>query len=319
VRRALVVGIDHYDRFDDIDGCEADAAAMAELLGCHEGGSRNFECRVLTSASDRITRASLRQSWIELFDSFRGDIAFYFSGHGAPTTLGGYLVTQDGTPEELGLPMDELVNLANKSAAASVLVVLDCCFAGSLGNPASLQGDIDNKALLREGVTLLAASRPTQVAYQAGGHGVFTQLLIGALKGGAADVRGKVSAASMYAYAEAALGAWSQRPMYKSHASSLSPVRQCEPRVTDAVLRELPDLFDLPDAAFPLDPTFEETSPAATPAHVAVFKKFKRLQIAGLLRPRHGDDLYWSAERSGSVVLTQLGQFYWHLAKDKQV
>lgn len=60
--------------------------------------------------------------------------------------------------------------------------------------------------------------------------------------------------------------------------------------------------------------TYEETNyGAAKPENVAKFKKFKLLQIAGLLRPRSGNDLYWTAERSGSVELTDLGQFYHQL------
>ena len=60
--------------------------------------------------------------------------------------------------------------------------------------------------------------------------------------------------------------------------------------------------------------SFEETNGAANPANVATFKKFKRLQIAGLVQPKVGDDLYWTAERSGVVRLTDLGQFYRQLA-----
>lgn len=47
--------------------------------------------------------------------------------------------------------------------------------------------------------------------------------------------------------------------------------------------------------------------------HVAIFKKLKKLQIAGLVRPKVGTDLYWTAERSGYVILTDLGRFYHHL------
>ena len=84
--------------------------------------------------------------------------------------------------------------------------------------------------------------------------------------------------------------------------------------VTDALLREIPTFFPNPDKGFALDMSYEETNGAAKAENVAVFKKFKQLQIAGLLRPVNGTDLYWTAERSGSVVLTDLGQFYHQLA-----
>ncbi len=253
-KRALVVGIDQYDRVGPLNGCVADATSMAALLDRNDDGSLNFDCRVLTSPGPvPITRAVLREQWDDLFRHFDGDVLFYFSGHGTPTSLGGYLVTQDGTPGDPGLAMNDIVTLANRSRARTVLLILDCCFSGSVGNPPNLQSDVENQAQLREGVTILAASRPTEPAMEVGGHGVFTKLVIGALRGGAADVRGRVSAASVYAYAEAALGAWDQRPLYKSHAARLDPIRTCEPKVSDAILRELPTYFRRPDYEFQLD------------------------------------------------------------------
>jgi hypothetical protein len=320
-KRALLIGINDYDQVNSLTGCVADAEAMADVLARNGDNSVNFECRLLTSpGSQAVTRSLLRQQWRELFQDFRGDVLFYFSGHGTPTEVGGYLVTQEGTLDDPGLAMQHLVDMANNSLANTVLIILDCCFSGSAGNPASLQaGSLEDKALLREGVTILAASRPTQVSVEIGGHGVFTKLVLGALRGGAANVRGHVSAASIYAYAEAALGSWDQRPLYKSHAAHLEPVRVCEPTVPDSLLREVPIFFPAATHEYKLDMTYEETNGSAKLENVAIFKKFKRLQIAGLLRPKVGDDLYWTAERSGHVVLTDLGQFYLLLVNDGRI
>jgi hypothetical protein len=315
-RRALIVGIDSYDSFSLLKAAVSDATEIAEVLGRNGDQSLNFECRLLTSlGTERVTRANLRRNWKELFENFRGDLLFYFSGHGEPTEVGGFLATQEGTEDDTGISMQELVDLANNSSAETVLLILDCCFSGSAGNPASVNGGgLENKAILREGVTILTASRPRQLSYEIGGHGVFTNLILGALRGGAANVRGHISAASIYAYTEAALGAWDQRPLYKSHAGHLRPVRMVKPMVQDDLLREIPNFFPNADSAFQLDMTFEETNGAARSENVKIFKKFKQLQIAGLLRPHIGNDLYWVAERSGSVVLTDLGQFYHQLA-----
>src|SRR5262245_33168291 len=100
-KRALIVGIDKYDNFNALSGCVADAAAMAALLARNDDGSINFDCRTLTSPGVvPVTRGMLRKQWNDLFQDFDGDVLFYFSGHGAPTNLGGYLATQDGTKEE---------------------------------------------------------------------------------------------------------------------------------------------------------------------------------------------------------------------------
>ncbi|MBY5471525.1 hypothetical protein HFO86_15095 [Rhizobium leguminosarum] len=73
--------------------------------------------------------------------------------------------------------------------------------------------------------------------------------------------------------------------------------------------------FPAPDDRYPLDKTYEETSDTPGPENVIVFKKFKRLQIAGLLHPDNGSDLYWTAIEKRSVVLTDLGIFYYQLVR----
>jgi hypothetical protein len=317
-KRALLVGIDHYDALPGLTGCVADARCMSEILAHHGDGSPNYDCRLLTSADRQpITRAYLRAQWHNLFDNFDGHILFHFSGHGTPTRAGGVIVTQDGTRGDPGLSMDELLALASKSPAKSVLLLIDCCYAGNLGDPALLQGSGEGpgQAVIRGGLTILAASRSTETAREIAGNGVFTRLMLGALSGGAADVRGRISAASIYAYVEQALGSWDQRPMYKSYADRLPPVRLCKPSVPDPILRELPELFPKEDSLYSLDPSYEYTHPTAKPAHVAVFNKLKVLRNANLLTTKSGKDLYFIALEKGWVKLTPLGQFYWNLAK----
>lgn len=321
-KRALIIGIDEYDNVNNLTGAVNDANKIAHALSENYDESPNFDCRVITNPGNNppITRAFLRENWQDLFDNFDGEVIFYFSGHGTPTMVGGFLVTTDAVTNDPGLPMSELLELANQSNAKSILLILDCCYSGSLGNINLLEGTVDNQALLHEGVTILTASRPKQPSKEVGGHGVFTELVIGALTGGAADVRGRVSAASIYAYVEAALGSWEQRPMYKSHASHLSPVRLCTPSIPDSLLRELPKIFENSDSEHRLDQTYEQSNKyVAKPDNVELFTKFKKLQVARLLQNRSGDDLYWTAEHSGSVFLTPLGQFYWKLAKNRRI
>jgi hypothetical protein len=321
-RLALLVGIDKYDHVSDLSCCVADAMAMSELLQRNDDGSPNYDCEALiSSGEEKITRKVLRSHWNRLFGVYKGDILFYFSGHGTPLKSGGYLVTQEGDQDDPGLAMDELLVLANLSEASSVLLILDCCNAGHLGLPAALQanGTGQYQAHLREGLTILAASRPTEDAFEAEGQGVFTRLVLGALSGGAADVRGLVSAASIYGYVEQALGPWEQRPMYKSHADQLPPVRTCRPAVSDPVLRELPTLFKAPECLLRLDPSYEFTHPSKKRKNVSLFKKFKMLRNAGLLTTVDQDDLFFAAMKCGRIGLTPVGQFYWRLAAEGRI
>lgn len=320
-RRALLVGIDGYDDPDvpNLSACVSDAMEMREVLSRNGDGSVNFDCRVLLGpGGPPLTRDLLRARWQELFADFKGDILFYFSGHGSPGDVGGYLVTQDGSPADPGLPMNELVDMANGSAADTVLIILDCCYSGAAGNEPSSAG-IENQAILREGVTILAASRATQEAFAVDGQSVFTSLVLGALRGGAADVRGRISAASVYGYVEAILGAWDQRPVYKSHAGHLQPVRTTTAKVTDADLRKIVEFFPDANDHFALEPTYEITEPDHDLSKVAVFRMFKDYQVAGLLCPTVGQDLFWTAKRSGNVQLTALGEFYHELVTKDQI
>jgi Caspase domain len=313
MKKALLIGINTYDEFSDLDGCVADAKRMYDILRRHEEpNDSNYECRLFTSSPQtHLDREFLSQKWNDLFEDFRGDILFYYSGHGAQTKTGNQFAAQDGSSTIPGLAMDELLALANNSLANEVTLILDCCYAGGFGDPAILGG----KGLIREGITILAGSRPKGVAKEIEGHGVFTDLVVNALTGGAADVRGYVSAASIYAYVDQALGAWDQRPIYKSYASRMTPLRRCKPQVPDGVLRQLPVLFDSPSATPRLNPSYEHTHESRKKENVETFNKFKLLRDARLLRTVGGEDLFYAALKSNPVKLTPLGQFYWRLAK----
>ena len=316
LRRALLIGIDAYQNFSQLTGCVADAKRMCESLKRHEDNTPNYDCRLYTSSrKNPIGREFLKQKWDALFENFKGDILFYYSGHGARTKTGGQIATQDGNIIIPGLAMDDLLLLTNESQAREIVLILDCCYAGNVGDPALLRGN----AWIREGVTILAGSSPTGFAKEIAGHGVFTELVISALNGGAADVQGHVSAASVYAYVDQALGAWDQRPMYKSYASRVYPLRHCKAHVPHKALQDLPALFRKHDSIHRMNPSYERTHKSAKKEKVEIFNKFKLLRDARLLRTLDGDDLYYTALNSGSAVLTPLGQFYWRLSKNNRI
>ena len=90
--------------------------------------------------------------------------------------------------------------------------------------------------------------------------GIFTSLVYSALNGGASDVIGNVTVASLYTYVDQALGSWDQRPLFKSHVSKLIPLRKCKPEIELDILRLLPKYFSSPTYEFSLDPSFEPRS-----------------------------------------------------------
>lgn len=319
MRRALCVGIDQYP-FGPLGGCVNDAERVAAVLSTNYDGSPNFDTKTVLapdgSANDIVTRAVLREEIDALFKD-KADIALlHFSGHGTVNNLDGYLVTQDANKYDEGVAMGDILKWANNSKAEEVIIILDCCFSGELGNlPA-----IDNsKALLREGVSILTASRGDQPSVEADGGGLFTSLVVDALRGGGADILGDVTSPSVYAYVEAALGAWDQRPLFKSHVSRLVPLRHCEAPIDRKILRKLPVLFPVPAEDLPLDPSYEPTSQNPDPNNVKIFKDLQALCKVHLVVPCNVAHMYDAAMQSATCQLTPTGLYYWRLASNNRI
>lgn len=340
MRKALLIGVGKYDLMPNAQlvAPPNDARAMAELLGTDDaacegggGGIENYDCRVFTTPDAVVDTAFLNAKIDELLER-SDDVAFFFAGHGIVAEDGDlHLMAQDCNRANPGISANDLLRRANESPATSVVMILDCCHAGRAGPgnplPKSSRGGKVAAATLRENRTILAAARADEQSWEEGDQGIFTGLLLDGLRGGAADPRGYVTASSLYGYAEFALGAWDQRPIYKSHASTTARLRRCRARVPDSILLRLPELFPT-GQSHALDPSYEWDDlrkdrhlARAKPENVKKFNAFKALRNAGLLRGDNKpdsdeeEDLYFIAMGKGQVHLTGLGRRFWHLAK----
>lgn len=313
---ALLVGIDNYPSAP-LTGCEKDANRIKQLLETNEDESPNFECKVQLSSKNKITRPSLKKEVENLFRREADVALFYFAGHGTANNLGGYLVTQDAEKYDEGLSMSDVLTLANNSPAKERIIILDCCNSGALGQLPAISNDA---AMLKEGVSILSASRESEEAMEIeGGGGIFTSLMCDALSGGAADVRGKVTSANLYAYADETLGGFDQRPLFKIHVSRLVTLRDCTWAVDRKILQLLPKYFASAADEFTLDPSYEPTSKTATPEHTKIFSDLQRMRAARLVVPVGEEHLYWAAMKKKPCKLTSLGQHYWRLAKSRRI
>ena len=332
-RRALVVGIDTYDKASKLSSCVADAEAVGKLLEQNADMRPNYLCRVLLDRMEdgqQITRAELRGACEDLFANFKGDVLLFFSGHGVLTPYGGHLCAYDSQKNDWGIPMQEIVEMAINSQARDIIMILDCCHSGDIADPTLLNSKRggDPLAVLRENMTVIAASLREQPSVEAGGHGLFTASLLDALDGGAADHMGWVTASSIYAYVERRFGSWAerQRPVYKSYATSVRVVRECAPLIDRLKLHRLVELFPTQDYKYRLSPKHEpedERGRMHQPVDenkVAVAQLFKEYRDAGLLKPSTpGEQLYWTARRRHTVELTLRGREYWWLVKNKKI
>lgn len=330
-RRALIVGINGYGGPpNDLRACVADADAMARVLARHKDHRKNFDCLTWldeTSDGKQITRGALRGALIDLF-GFDGDVLLYFSGHGFLTATGGLLCTADATKDDWGIPMQEVVILAMQSNAREIVIVLDCCHAGDLANAPLLNTDRGSNplAVLRENMTVIAASRAQEGALEAGGHGLFTGALLDALEGGAADHMGFVSAPALYTYASRRFTAQNQRPVFKTNSTDVFCVRECEPLINRYQLERLPELFSRADYRYQLDPEYEPEDEFGNKkgpineAKVAIAQMLKSYRDAGLLRSsEQGLQFFWVARQSKTVELTARGQEYWWLVVNDKI
>jgi hypothetical protein len=312
---ALLVGIDDYPT-SPLAGCVKDATRLEELLRRHADGSPNFECKKLIAPNNQVTRPSLNQAIQDLFNRQAEVALLFFAGHGTVNNLGGYLVTQDATRYDEGLSMTAVLTMANNSPANERIIILDCCHSGALGQLPAINNDA---AMITEGVTILSASRKSEGAMEQDGGGLFTSLVCDALKGGAADVCGKITTAGIYAYVDEALGGWEQRPLYKIHVAKLMPLRYCPPAVSLEILRCLPQYFASPYQEFPLDPSYEPCEQSHDPEHVKIFGHLQKMRAARLVEPVGEEHMYFAAKNFKSCKLTALGIHYWNLAKKGKI
>lgn len=322
MKKALVVGINNYPR-SPLSGCINDANDVARILRTNEDGSVNYDVRCEV---DVKSKGALRGMIEKLFGGDTEDVLLYFSGHGTIDALGGYIVTPDYSEHDMGVSMEDILNHANRSRCKNKVIILDCCHAGNLGSVASTD---NSNAIISEGLTVLTACEKKESAVELGGHGIFTELLIAALSGGAADLMGEITPGSVYAYIDRALGAWDQRPMFKTNINRFTSLRRVNPQIPLDVLRRITEFFSWEEDQFRLDPSFEYTnsfeieheviSPYANAENVEMFKALQKMHGIGLVKPVDTDYMYFAAMRSKSCALTTLGRRYWKLVKGGRI
>lgn len=316
MRKALIVGINHYDFISPLYGCVNDAHAVKEVLEVHGNNKKNFDVKLLTATGDnnKVDKKTLKNQIKELFES-EHDVVFYFSGHGHIENTGGYLITSDCKEGDQGMPLFELMDIANKSKAKNKIIILDSCHSGFAGNFSSS----GNEAILSKGTTILTASSAKQYATEKNGSGVFTSLLVDALNGGASNLIGKITPASIYAHIDQSLGSWQQRPLFKTNLENFISLRDVQPPIPHSDLIKITSLFPEKENEFKLNPTFEFTDNSAIKKNVENFKILQKYQGIRLVIPLGEEHMYFAAMNSKSCRLTTLGQHYWKLVNDKRI
>lgn len=326
MRKALIVGIDHYEQIQSLNGAVNDAYDVKAALERHADGTLNFaqpKFLAATSSSTAVSRAELRDAVEELFRDDAEISLFYFSGHGFIDGAGGFLCASDCTAGHDGLSLNEVLAFANRSPAKNKVIILDSCHSGVAGgNPVAEQ-----VAEIKEGITILTASTAEQYAMETGGSGVFTRLLVDALNGAAANLVGDVTPGSVYAHIDQSLGPWAQRPVFKTNVKRFVSLREADAPIPLDHLHKLTDLFEGPANHLQLDPSYEpertgtehESVPLPDPAKNADFAVLQALAKVNLVRPVGAPHMWHAAMESKACELTVLGQHYWSLVQQELI
>lgn len=320
MRKALIVGIDHYDSISSLRGAVADAHAVNAVLERHYDGTLNFAQPKLMTAggpTSPISRTDLREAIEDLFADDADIALLYFSGHGYIDGAGGVLCASDCTDGHDGVSLSDVMAFANESPAKNKIIILDSCHGGSAGQ----RPGVHPVSEIKEGVTILTASTANQYAMESGGAGLFTNLLVDALSGAAANLLGDVTPGSVYAHIDQSLGNWAQRPVFKTNIKKFVSLRQVEAPIPLSTLQQLPRLFPSATSDLALDPTYEpERSedqraqfPDPDPARTADFAMLQALESVNLVRPVGAPHMWHAAMQFKSCELTVLGQHYWRL------
>lgn len=325
MKRALLIGINNYPG-NELKGCVEDIKQVKAAIKKNGDGSPNFDVMMMP---DVQTSAEVMENIQRLFSGDGEAAMLYFSGHGFVNDTGAEIVMPQDTvtPGQyyMGIQMRTIMDVVNNSKVRNKIVILDCCHSGNIGKY-KLE---DSSSHLQTGVSILTACRDDEYAEEIGGHGVFTELLCTALNGGAADYCGNITMGGIYSYIDRSLGAWQQRPVFKTNVTEFAPLKRVEPQVPLSTIRQLTNLFDNPNNVFALDPSYEDTNdptveheykePYAKKDNVTKFKMLQKLQSIGFVKPVDATFMYFAAMESKGCKLTELGRYYWRLVKDGRI
>jgi hypothetical protein len=323
MKAALIVGINYYEHGNPLYGCVNDAYNVKSVLERNGDGSVNFDCKLLTASGPResIDRMSLMDSLIQLFSIKSETVLFYFAGHGHVEVTGGYLLASDSKRGNEGISLGSILTLARESPAANKIIILDSCHSGIAGESPGKE----NESSLTEGLTILTSSSKEQYSSEEDGSGVFTSLLVDGLSGGAANLLGEITPGSVYAHIDQSLGAFDQRPIFKTNVRTFISLRKVAPAISLEDLRRILDFFPTPGFEFRLDPSYEPEMkgrdegmplPVDTNNKVfAVLQKFNRLNLVVPDAPH----MWNAAMESKTCKLTALGEHYRRLVKKVRI
>jgi len=234
---ALVVGVAQYDNFRKLDKAAIDAEAIAQLLEQHRYDVTRLPRKLVAGdqwaidSTKKLTAVELENE-LKIFlneRATRQPAVIYFAGHGFRVKdnlsgeQNGYLATSDSVQDGLHtIRMDALNTLIRKSDLSSLVMLLDCCHAGTLIEQRSLLQPTQTIIGQKQNYCLLAACRDFERAREGEQHGIFTAAV---LQGLSAEnehaVDGEITSNSLFEFVARKMRGSGQEVVQQTGSSTL--------------------------------------------------------------------------------------------------
>lgn len=208
-------------KLEDLHYPENDVDGLAKVLSDKDRG--NFDDLITIKNKPRSEILPVLNKTLTTVN--KNDLVLiYYSGHGKLNRAGRlHLATRNSKFDALeatAISIGTIREFLDVSETKKVVLVLDCCFSGAIGNE-FLRGDVDNQLQMASegrGTYIMTASTGIQVAKEkeADRHGIFTKHLIIGLESGNADLDGNglITMDELYSYVhEKVIQESHQKPM----------------------------------------------------------------------------------------------------------
>jgi len=189
---AIVIGINHYEKWPGLEFAAADAKAIKDAL--QKTGFDDINLILDKEATQRRILSELFHNLPKKVG--RNDrVLFYFAGHGQTETLSGggkkgYIIPVDaetGSYTSTAVSMEQIRSLSSRIAAKHILYVMDCCYSGlGLNRSAGVWPGISDylrKVSAMRVVQIITAGGQGEQVQEKEGHGLFTSYFLKAIEG----------------------------------------------------------------------------------------------------------------------------------------
>jgi hypothetical protein len=227
---SVIVGIDRYKGLSTLTCATNDATDVAEVLRV---GTDSSQIKLLTNAVATKRAILQRLTWLSRKAGPRDTAIVYFSGHGgrrsSPLDDQAYFCPSDASAEDLEgtcIVSGEFTAALRAIKSERLVVLLDTCYAGGLGEARSKEAGLDaglngkdvNGLIEGRGRVIMAASGPYERAWELREerNGRFTTYLLQALRGEVARPDGTIWMSDVFSYVSRFLRDKDQHPYQKA-------------------------------------------------------------------------------------------------------